>query len=225
MFCIFSCRLIQLIEQIVWSLFLPQKPYHINEDTNTPVLSFKNRCGPPAASNINTYPHTQAEDMPHGKYGTNDDVQGLKPVDENNAHAVHKHAHVQKTHSSSTTQKTKLDACSRNSVVAPTHVVQDVAQINGSTKEEYGVVNVSTKEEYGVVERQLARDVTRTGKIAPHNQPLSRREARGGSLGPSGDHVYAADILKRLQRLEEFQHVHTMGTVKVRPIVSWAIDT
>ena len=146
----------------MWSLFLPQKPYHINEDTNTPVLSFKNRRGPPAASNINTYPHTQAEDMPHGKYGINGDVQGMKPVDENNAHAVHKRAHVQKTHSSSTTHKTKLDAWSRNSVVAPTHVLQDVAQTNGSTKEEYSVV-----------ERQLARDVTRTGKIAPHNQPLS----------------------------------------------------
>ena len=197
----------------MWSLFLPQKPYHINEDTNTPVLSFKNRRGPPAASNINTYPHTQAEDMPHGKYGINGDVQGMKPVDENNAHAVHKRAHDQKTHSSSTTHKTKLDAWSRNSVVAPTHVLQDVAQTNGSTKEEYSV------------ERQLARDVTRTGKIAPHNQPLSRREARGGSLGPSGDHVYAADVLKRLQRLEELQHVHTMETVEVRPIVSWAIDT
>ena len=208
----------------MWSLFLQQKPYHINEDTNTPVLSFKNRRGPPAASNINTYPHTQAEDMPHGKYGINGDVQGMKPVDENNAHAVHKRAHDQKTHSSSTTHKTKLDAWSRNSVVAPTHVLQDVAQTNGSTKEEYSVVNGSTKEEYSV-ERQLARDVTRTGKIAPHNQPLSRREARGGSLGPSGDHVYAADVLKRLQRLEELQHVHTMETVEVRPIVSWAIDT
>ena len=47
-----------------------------------------------------------------------------------------------------------------------TRVLQDVAQTNGNTKEEYSSV-----------ERQLARDVTRTGKIAPHNQPLSRREA------------------------------------------------
>lgn len=195
----------------MWSLFLPQKPYHINEDTNTPVLSFKNGRGPPAASNINTYPHTQTEDMPHGKYGINGDVQGMKPVDENNAHAVHKLAHTQKTHSSSTTHKTKLDAWSRNSVVAPTRVLQDVAQTNGSTKEEYS--------------SSVERDVARTGKIAPHNQPLSRREAHGGSLGPSGDHVYAADVLKRLQRLEELQHIHTMETVEVRPIVSWAIDT
>ena len=190
----------------MWSLFLPQKPHHINEDTYTPVLSVKNHRGPPAALNINTYPHTQAEDMPHSKYGINDDVQGKKPlaqVDENNAHVVHKRAHVQKTHSSSTTHKTELDACSRGSVVVPTHALQDVAETN------------STNEEYGVVERRLARDVARTSKIAPHNQPLSRRETLDGSPGPTGNHVYATDILKRLQRLEELQHVHTMDTVEV----------
>ena len=203
----------------MWSLFLPQKPHHINKDTYSPVLSVKNQNhrGPPAALNINTYPHTQAEDMPHSKYGINDGVQGRKPlaqVDENNVHVVHKRAHVQKTHSSSTSNKTELDACSRGSIVGPTHALQDVAQTNGNANEEYGVV-----------ERRLARDVARTSKITPHNQPLFRRETLDGSSGTSGNHVYATDILKRLQRLEELQHVHTMDTVEVRPIVSWTIDT
>ena len=201
----------------MWSLFLPQKPHHINEDTYSPVLSVKNHHKPPAALNINTYPHTQAEDMPHSKYGINDDVQGKKPlaqVDENNAHVVHKRAHVQKTHSSSTTNKTELDACSRDSIVGPTHVLQDVAQTDGNTNEKHGVV-----------ERQVAKVVARTSKITPRNQPLSRRETLDGSPGRSGNHVYTTDILKRLQRLEELQHVNTMDTVEVRPVVSWTIDT
>lgn len=150
--------------------------------------------------------------MPHNKYGINGDIHGKRPValeDENNAVAVHKCIPIQEPSSLNSTRKTEWDACDRDDVVQM-HTLQNASK--------------SAEGKCNIAEEQLARDLAKSSKIAPgKHMPKRQLERWIQNHSPSSDRVYAADILKRLQRLEDLQHARTMDTVEVRLVISWTI--
>ena len=148
--------------------------------------------------------------MPHSKYGIDGDIHGKKPVsrvDENNAVAVHKRVPVQEPCSLNATSKTELDTSDRDGVVQM-HTLQNTSQNTN-----------------GECEERLSGELAKSSKIAAgKHMPKRQLERRIQVRTPSGDRMYAADILKRLQRLEDLQHARTMDdTVEVRLVISWVI--
>lgn len=189
-------------------LFFPQKPSRDGENSSKRATYIQESENPPTFK-TNIRPHMHVKDKAPGKYGIAAAQIKKKhhtPRDENKTRAAHRSATTHGLHSPNISHR-NADSTFLDSEEDPPGMYLHLQHADEA--------------------EQAASAGSRTAKYNMYRSKQSRHGARREGSAPSKDqeeaqvpHLYnqvcSTDVLQRIQRLEEIQHMHTVGNLKVR---------